>query len=58
MPWFGHSDIISIFGGAAIKGFIFALMVGVVVGTYSSLFIATPLLVDLSKQVKLEEKEG
>lgn len=50
--------IIFIFGGAAIKGFIFALMVGVIVGTYSSLFIATPLLVDLSKKVKLEEKEA
>ncbi len=49
--------IIFIFGGAAIKGFIFALMVGVVVGTYSSLFIATPLLVDLSKKVKVEAKE-
>ena len=49
--------IIFIFGGAAIKGFIFALMVGVIVGTYSSLFIATPLLVDLSKKVKIEEKE-
>ncbi|PHR30404.1 MAG: protein translocase subunit SecDF [Fluviicola sp.] len=49
--------MIFLFGGAAIKGFIFALMIGVVVGTYSSLFIATPLLVDLSKKVKLEEKE-
>ena len=49
--------IIFIFGGAAIKGFIFALMIGVVVGTYSSLFIATPLLVDLSKKVKVEKKE-
>ncbi len=49
--------IIFIFGGAAIKGFIFALMVGVIVGTYSSLFISTPLLVDLSKKVKIEEKE-
>lgn len=43
--------IIFIFGGAAIKGFIFALMIGVIVGTYSSLFIATPVLVDLSKKV-------
>ena len=49
--------IIFIFGGAAIKGFIFALMVGVIVGTYSSLFIATPVLVDLSKKVKVETKE-
>ncbi len=48
--------IIFIFGGAAIKGFIFALMIGVIVGTYSSLFIATPVLVDLSKKVKIEEK--
>ena len=40
---------IFIFGGESIKGFAFALMVGVVVGTYSSLFIATPLVVDLSK---------
>jgi len=49
--------IIFIFGGAAIKGFIFALMVGVVVGTYSSLFIATPVLVDLSKKVKVDKIE-
>jgi SecD/SecF fusion protein len=41
--------IIFIFGGDAIKGFTFALMVGVVVGTYSSLFIATPLVIDLDK---------
>ena len=39
---------IFIFGGESIKGFAFALMVGVVIGTYSSLFIATPLVVDLS----------
>jgi SecD/SecF fusion protein len=44
--------IIFIFGGAAIKGFVFALMVGVVVGTYSSLCIATPILIDFSKKIK------
>jgi SecD/SecF fusion protein len=44
--------VIFLFGGAAIKGFIFALMVGVGVGTYSSLCIATPLLIDLSKKIK------
>jgi SecD/SecF fusion protein len=43
---------IFIFGGDSIRGFVFALMVGVVVGTYSSLFVATPLLVDLSKNLK------
>lgn len=40
--------IIFIFGSESIQGFTFALMVGVVVGTYSSLFIATPLVVDLT----------
>jgi SecD/SecF fusion protein len=37
-------------GGAAIKGFIFALIIGVVVGTYSSICIASPLIVDLTKE--------
>jgi SecD/SecF fusion protein len=37
---------IFIFGGESIKGFTFALLVGIVVGTYSSLFIATPLVYD------------
>jgi len=40
--------IIFIFGSSTIKGFTFALMVGVIVGTYSSLFIATPIVVDLT----------
>ncbi|NQX91336.1 MAG: protein translocase subunit SecD [Flavobacteriales bacterium] len=43
--------IIFVFGGSNIKGFIFALMVGVVVGTYSSIFIATPSVLDLSKKL-------
>jgi SecD/SecF fusion protein len=43
--------IIFLFGGTAIKGFIFALLVGIVVGTYSSLMIATPLLIDLTKKI-------
>lgn len=45
---------IFIFGGEVIRGFIFALMVGVVVGTYSSLFIATPVVFDTvnSKKAK------
>jgi SecD/SecF fusion protein len=44
--------IIFLFGGAAIKGFIFALMIGVIVGTYSSIFVATPVLIDLDKKIK------
>jgi SecD/SecF fusion protein len=35
-----------VFGGESIRGFIFAMLVGIIVGTYSSLFIATPVLVD------------
>jgi len=41
---------IFIFGGDVIRGFIFALMIGVVVGTYSSLFIATPIVYDTIKR--------
>lgn len=48
--------IIFIFGGAAIKGFIFALMIGVIVGTYSSICIATPILIDFSKKNKIAPK--
>jgi SecD/SecF fusion protein len=44
--------VIFIFGPTNIMGFIFALMVGIVVGTYSSLFIATPVVVDLSKKLR------
>jgi SecD/SecF fusion protein len=40
---------IFILGGDNIKGFVFALMVGVIVGTYSSIFIATPSVLDFSK---------
>ncbi len=40
---------IFIFGGEAIRGFMFALIVGVIVGTYSSLFIATPVMFDTLK---------
>ena len=35
---------IYIFGGALLKGFSFAMIVGVIVGTYSSIFVATPIL--------------
>ena len=42
--------IIFLFGGEVIRGFMFALMVGVVVGTYSSLFVASPIMMDTIKQ--------
>ncbi len=47
---------IFIFGGASIKGFIFALLVGIVVGTYSSLFIATPISYDLTRKFQKKEE--
>ncbi|CAG2531330.1 SecD/SecF fusion protein [Maribacter dokdonensis] len=43
---------IFIFGGESLRGFMFAMIVGVVVGTYSSVFIATPVMFDaLSKKI-------
>lgn len=39
-----------LFGGEAIKGLSFAILIGVIVGTYSSIFIATPVIVDLKKR--------
>lgn len=42
--------IIFIFGGEVIRGFMFALMVGVIVGTYSSLFVASPIMLDTLKK--------
>jgi len=40
--------ILVIFGGEVIRGFIFAMLIGVIVGTYSSLFVAAPIVSDLS----------
>ena len=45
------------FGGETIRGFIFALTLGVVIGTYSSIFIATPIAFDMMKKNK-EPKAG
>ncbi len=41
--------VIFIFGGDSIRGFIFALLIGRIIGTYSSLCISTPIVIDLSK---------
>ncbi|HOS48062.1 MAG TPA: protein translocase subunit SecDF [Bacteroidia bacterium] len=41
---------IFVFGGDVIRGFAFALLVGIVVGTYSSLCIASPIVVDFDKK--------
>jgi SecD/SecF fusion protein len=42
-----------IFGGDAVRGFAFAILIGVVVGTYSSICIATPIVVDLRRDKSL-----
>ncbi|MBT3543629.1 protein translocase subunit SecDF [Flavobacteriaceae bacterium] len=47
---------IFIFGGESIRGFMFALIIGVLVGTYSSVFIATPVMYDTQKKKALEQK--
>ncbi len=46
------SIILCAFGGTAIRGFSFALIVGVLVGTYSSIFVAAPIMVDLISRKK------
>ena len=48
---------IFIFGGEIIRGFTFALLVGVLVGTYSSLFVASPIAYDLIGEKKIKIKE-
>jgi SecD/SecF fusion protein len=47
---------IFIFGGESIRGFMFALIVGVIVGTYSSVFIATPVMYDTQKGKAISEE--
>lgn len=48
--------ILFIFGGEALKSFSFALLIGILVGTYSSVFIATPIVVDfIKKEDKLKK---
>lgn len=45
--------VLFLFGGETIRGFSFAMLIGVIVGTYSSLFVATPIVVDaLSNEVE------
>ena len=51
---------IFVFGGAILKGFSFAMILGVIIGTYSSIYIANPILVNLNisqKTILKEEKE-
>ncbi|BFG69652.1 protein translocase subunit SecDF [Sediminibacterium sp. KACHI17] len=45
--------ILFIFGGEVTRGFAFAMMIGVFTGTYSSIFVAAPILVDFAKNKPL-----
>jgi SecD/SecF fusion protein len=47
---------IFIFGGEVIRGFSFALLIGIVIGTYSSICIATPIVIDFDKKGSTEPK--
>ncbi|MCM4165126.1 MULTISPECIES: protein translocase subunit SecDF [unclassified Arenibacter] len=49
---------IFIFGGESLRGFMFAMIIGIIVGTYSSLFIATPVMYDtLKKKIQTGKQE-
>jgi SecD/SecF fusion protein len=53
--------IMFVFGGESIRGFIFAMLIGIIVGTYSSLFIATPVLCDTisdAEHKRIEEEHN
>jgi SecD/SecF fusion protein len=49
--------ILFIFGGEVTRGFAFAMLIGVFTGTYSSIFVAAPILVDFAKDKPLGEPE-
>ncbi len=44
--------ILFLFGGTPIRGFSFALIIGLLIGTYSSIFVASPIMVDLMNRKK------
>jgi SecD/SecF fusion protein len=48
--------ILFIVGGEVTRGFAFAMLVGVITGTYSSIFVASPVLVDMDKKDKLKDE--
>ena len=48
--------VIFIFGGASMRSFTFAILLGVVYGTYSTLFVAAPIAYALQKKGNKEEK--
>ncbi|QNL49121.1 protein translocase subunit SecDF [Olivibacter sp. SDN3] len=49
--------VLFIFGGEVIRGFSFAILIGIVLGTYSSIFLAAPMVVDLQSKESPKVKE-
>src|SRR5205085_4444682 len=49
--------ILFIFGGEVTRGFAFAMLIGVITGIYSSIFVAAPILVDFAKDKPLGKVE-
>jgi SecD/SecF fusion protein len=49
--------ILFLVGGEVTKGFAFAMLIGVITGTYSSIFVAAPILVDFGKNKPLGEAD-
>lgn len=48
--------ILFVVGGEVTRGFAFAMLIGVITGTYSSIFVAAPILVDMDKKDRLKEE--
>ena len=48
---------IAIFGGEVIRGLAVALILGIVIGTYASIFIATPIMFDVTKKVEAKKNQ-
>ncbi len=47
-----------IFGGEVLRGFAFALIIGIIIGTYSSVFVATPVVVELHRRAPARQTSG
>ncbi|HHG73865.1 MAG TPA: protein translocase subunit SecF, partial [Persephonella sp.] len=46
-----------LFGGESLKGFSLALLIGIIFGTYSSIYVASPLVVDLERFLRVRKAE-
>jgi SecD/SecF fusion protein len=50
--------VLFVFGGEVLRGFSYALIIGIIIGTYSSVYIATPIVVDLMRKEIGKESEA